>query len=96
MLGRVGEVIIQWRAVDASNERHFRFGNGGRAELRAIFRDWPVLAPVAMYVRADARQVTFEIHEDAHVQVTFDTGESIRIPIPEPSTKSRVGHRKPC
>lgn len=87
LLGRVGEVIIQWRAVDADNERYFRWGNGGRAQLRAIFHDWPVLAPVELFVSASADSVSLEQHDDGHVLVTFSTGESIRVPNPVPSAK---------
>lgn len=84
---------MQWRAVDADSARHFRFGNGGRAELRCIFRDWPVLPPVSLYVPAHVKDVIIEMEVDAHVRVTFSSGETMRVPIPEPSLKARTPRR---
>jgi hypothetical protein len=92
-LGRVGELTVQWRAKDEDNAHHLRFGNGGRAELRCVFRDWPVLAPVELFVPPDASNVLIEQEVDGFVRVTFSTGETIRVPIPMPKLSAASSSR---
>ena len=83
-LGRLGDVVFQWRAKDADSARHIHFGNGGRVEIRAVYRDWPVHAPVEMFLPAHAKAVFIEQSVDGFATLTFDSGELVRIPFPEP------------